>query len=102
MQPLPPAPIDRAPNDDLLRTRLSHALKARAESAATVLGIDTSEFVRRTLAREADAVLSAQTSHTMTQADVAAFAAALDTPPAPTPAALRAAARYRDRVVHAD
>jgi uncharacterized protein (DUF1778 family) len=95
-------PEDRAPNDDLLRTRLPRRLKARIESAATVLGLDVSAFVRRTIARETEAVLAAQTGYAMAPADVAAFAAALDTPPTPTPAALQAAARYRARVVHAD
>jgi len=99
---LKPAPKDRASNDDLLRTRLPQALKARVESAAAVLGVELSAFVRRTIAREAEKVLAAQTRYDMSPADVAAFAAALDTPPRPTPAALRAARRYRDRVVHAD
>ena len=99
---LPATPDDCAPNDDLLRTRLPRGLKERVESAAMVLGIDASAFVRRTIAREADEVLAAQTRYDMQPADIAAFAAALDTPPQPTAAALRAAARYRARVVHAD
>ncbi|WP_321337954.1 DUF1778 domain-containing protein [Breoghania sp.] len=102
MQNLKPAPEERAPNDDLLRTRLPATLKARIEAAASVLGLDVSTFVRQTIARESDDVLKAQTHHEMTPADVEAFAAALDTPPEPTPAALRAASRYRARVVHAD
>lgn len=97
-----PAREDRAPNDDILRTRLPVALKAQVDSAAMYLGIDTSTFVRRTIACEVEEVLAAQTSFDMTPVDVEAFSAALDTPPAPTPAALRAAARYRTRVVHAD
>lgn len=99
---LPPAPEDRAQNDDMLRTRLPGTLKARVESAAAVLGVEVSAFVRRSIAREAEEVLAAQTRYDMTPADVAAFAAALDAPPPPTPAALRAARRYRERVVHAD
>lgn len=99
---LKPTSEERAPNDDLLRTRISRSLKARVESAATVLGIDTSAFVRRTIAREAEEVLAAQTRYDMTPLDIDAFNAALDAPPVPTPAALRASARYRARVVHAD
>lgn len=99
---LKPAPDDHAPNDDVLRMRVPRSVKLRVEAAATFLGLDASTFVRRTIAREADEVLSAQSSYLMTPIDVVALAAALDTPPAPTPAAIRAAARYRDRVVHAD
>jgi uncharacterized protein (DUF1778 family) len=99
---LNPTPEDRASNDGVLRTRLPRALKARVESAAAVLGIELSAFVRRTIAREAEDVLAAQAHYDMSPADVAAFAAALDTPPKPTPAALRAARRYRERVNHAD
>ena len=99
---LKPAPDERAPNDDILRTRVPRIVKQRIESAAAFLGLDSSTFIRRTIAREADEVLSAQSSYRMTPTDVTDLAAALDTPPSPTPAALRAAARYRDRVVHAD
>lgn len=99
---LHPAPEDRAPNDEVLRTRLPRSLKTRVETAAAVLGVEVSAFVRRTMAREAEEVLATQTRYDMTPQDVAAFAAALDTPPEPTPAALRAARRYRERVVHAD
>ncbi|MEI2387623.1 DUF1778 domain-containing protein [Breoghania sp. JC706] len=102
MQNLKQAREERAPNDDLLRTRLPGALKARIEAAASVLGLDVSTFVRRTLARESEDVLKAQTRHDMTPADIEAFTAALDTPPEPTPAAARAASRYRTRVVYAD
>ncbi len=99
---LKPAPENRAPNDDILRTRLPGALKEQVDAAATVLGVDTSAFVRRVIAREAEEVLAAQTRFEMTPADAEALAAALDAPPEPTPAALRAAERYRARVVHAD
>lgn len=102
MQNLKPAPEERMPNDDLLRTRLPGALKLRVEAAAAVMGLDVSTFVRRTIARESEDILKAQTHYDMTPLDVEAFAAALDTPPQPTPAALRAANRYRARVVHAE
>ena len=89
-------------NDDLIRTRLPSELKTRVETAAALIGLDASAFVRRTIAQAADDVLAAQTGHLMTPEDLDAVAAALDTPPAPTPAARRAAARYEVRVVHAD
>ena len=89
------------PNDDLIRTRLPRHLKARVEQAAALIGMDASAFVRRTIASAADDVLAAHTSHRMTDADLTAFATALDRPPAPTDAALRTARRYDARVVHA-
>lgn len=93
---------EREPNDELLRTRIPRGLKEQVEAAAALLAVDTSAFVRRAIAREARETLAAQTHYTLSDADAEAFANALDTPPAPTPAALRAAARYRARVVHAD
>jgi uncharacterized protein (DUF1778 family) len=89
-------------NDDLMRTRLPRELKARVETAAALIGLDASAFVRRTIAQAAEDVLAAQTSYRMTPEDLAAVAAVLDTPPAPTAAAQRAAERYEARVVHAD
>ena len=89
-------------NDDLMRTRLPRELKSRVETAAALVGLDASAFVRRTIARAADDVLAAQTGYRMTPEDLDAVTAALDAPPAPTSAARRAAARYETRVVHAD
>ncbi|MGB8601021.1 MAG: DUF1778 domain-containing protein [Rhizomicrobium sp.] len=102
MQNLFPIPKDPVQNDDTLRIRLPAALKTRVASAAAVLGLKVSAFVRLSIAQEVEEVLATQTRYDMSPADVAAFTAALDAPPPPTPAALRAARRYGERVVHAD
>lgn len=72
------------------------------ERAAMSLAIDKSAFLRSAIEREAIRVLEAQSRHVLSQEDAEQFAAALDTPPAPTPRALDAARNYRRRVVHAD
>lgn len=66
------------------------------------LAVDKSVFLRAAIEREAIRVLEEQSRHVLSQTDAEQFAAALDTPPAPTPRALDAARNYRQRVVHAD
>ena len=66
------------------------------------LAIDKSAFLRSAIEREAIRVLEAQSRHVLSQEDAEQFAAALDTPPTPTPRALDSARNYRRRVVHAD
>ena len=72
------------------------------ERAAMSLAIDKSAFLRSAIEREAIRVLEAQSRHVLSQEDAEQFAAALDTPPTPTPRALDSARNYRRRVVHAD
>lgn len=72
------------------------------ERAATSLAVDKSAFLRAASERKAIRVLEAQSRHVLSQEDAEQLAAALDTPPAPTPRALDAAWNYRRRVVHAD
>lgn len=72
------------------------------DRAAMSLAVDKSAFLRAAIEREAIRVLEAQSRHVLSQADAEQFAAALDTPPAPTPRALDAARNYRRSVVHAD
>ena len=66
------------------------------------LGVDKSAFLRTAIEREAIRVLEAQSRHVLSQEDAEQFAAALDTPPTPTPRTLDAARNYWRRVVHAD
>lgn len=72
------------------------------ERAAAVLGVDKSVFLRSAIAREAQRVIKDSSHHVMTAEDAKLFAAALDTPPPPTPRARKAAESYRQRVVDAD
>ena len=78
------------------------ALGGLIDRASLALGLDKSVFLRGAIAKEATRVLEAQSTHVLTREDAALFAAALDTPPAPTEAAKKAASSYRARVVHAD
>ena len=72
------------------------------ERASIALAIDKSVFLRAAIAKEATRVLEEGSRHVLTAEDAALFEAALDTPPAPTPRAQRAARSYQQRVVHAD
>ncbi len=85
-------------------TQLRHddRLATLIERAALSLGVDKSTFLRAAIEREAMQVLDAQSRHALTGEDARQFAAALDTPPAPTLRALEAARNYRERVVSAD
>ena len=85
-------------------TQIRHGdrLTALIERAAMALGVDKSVFLRNAIAKEAQRVIEESSHHVLTPEDAALFAAALDTPPEPTPRALKAAASYRRRVVNAD
>lgn len=85
-------------------TQIRHgdSLAALIERAAVALGVDKSVFLRQAIAKEAQRVIENSARHVLTAEDARLFATALDTPPAPTPRALKAAASYRHRVVNAD
>lgn len=85
-------------------TQIRHGetLATLIELAAQVLAVDKSTFLRNAINKEARLVLEKSTHHVLTQKDAALFQQALDTPPKPTPNALKAAKSYRNRVVHAD
>ncbi len=84
------------------QVRHGDSLAVLIERAATLLGVDKSVFLRSAIAREAQRVIDGSSRHVLTADDAGLFAAALDTPPAPTSRALKAAAFYRRRVAHAD
>lgn len=85
-------------------TQIRHgdSLANLIERATAALGVEKSVFLRNAIAKEARRVIEESSRHELTAEDAALFAAALDTPPAPTPRALKAAAAYRQRVVNAD
>ena len=84
------------------QVRHDDRLASLIERAALALAVDKSAFLRAVIEREATRVLELHSGHTLTREDAQMFAAALDSPPAPTPRALEAARSYRARVVHAD
>lgn len=93
------------PNEKQTRTtQLRHgdSLADLIEHAASLLGVDKSVFLRNAIAREARRVIEDSARHVLSAEDARQFAAALDTPPAPTSRALQAASSYRRRVAHAD
>lgn len=84
------------------QVRHGDSLAALIERATVALGVEKSVFLRNAIAKEAQRVIEASSRHVLTADDARMFAAALDTPPAPTPRALKAAASYRRRVANAD
>ena len=78
------------------------SLAALIERATAALGVNKSLFLRHAIAKEAQRVIEDSSRHVLTAEDARLFSAALDTPPAPTPRALKAAASYRRRVANAD
>jgi uncharacterized protein (DUF1778 family) len=66
------------------------------ERAALVRGLTLTDFAILTLYREAQEVLKTEHVLVLSDEDRDAFLAALESPPAPTPKALRAARRYKD------
>lgn len=84
------------------QVRHGESLAALIERATTMLGVEKSVFLRNAIAREARRVIEDSSHHVLTADDAGLFSAALDTPPAPTPRALKAAASYRRRVADAD
>jgi len=84
------------------QVRHGDSLADLIDRAARALAVDKSVFLRAAIAREATRVLEARTRHVLTPQDAKLFAEALDSPPAPTPRARKAAKAYRSRVVHAD
>lgn len=84
------------------QVRHGESLAALIERATLALGVDKSVFLRHAIAKEAQRVIADSAHHVLTDEDAKLFSAALDTPPAPTPRALKAAASYRRRVAHAD
>lgn len=84
------------------QVRHGEQLAALIEEATAALGVEKSVFLRSAIAKEAERVLEDQSRHVLTVEDAAVFAAALDTPPPPTPRALNARDQYRARVVYAD
>ncbi len=85
-------------------TQLRHgqSLATLVEHATLTLGVDRSVFLRSAIATEAQRIIEESSRHVLTAEDARLFATALDTPPAPTQRALKAAASCQWRVARAD
>ena len=96
--------IEHGPEKQTRTTQIRHddSLAALIDRASTTLGVQKSVFLRSAISKEVARILEAQSTHILSLEDAALFTAALDTPPAPTKAAHKAASSYRARMVHAD
>ena len=84
------------------QVRHGDSLAVLIERATLALGVDKSVFLRHAIAKEAQRVIQDSSRHVLTPEDARLFSAALDTPPKPTPRALKAADSYRRRVADAE
>ena len=96
------SPLDNEKQTRTTQIRHGDGLFELIEQAAQSLAVDKSVFLRAAIAKEAERVLETRSRHMLTPEDSAQFAAALDTPPEPTPRAIAAKKAYRARVIHAD
>jgi uncharacterized protein (DUF1778 family) len=93
--------IDEA-NDMTTQIRHGHTMKDKIDTAAAVLGVNKSVFLRWAVDRQSAQVIEEQQSHKLTAEDAAAFSTALDTPVVVSERAAKSARSFAVRVVHAD
>jgi len=86
----------------ITQVRHGDSLAELIERATVALGVDKSVFLRNAISKEAHRVIEESTRHVLDAEDAKRFSMALDTPPNPTPRALKASASYRRRIVDAD
>lgn len=80
----------RASQRDRLSCRIDAQIKQRAEEAATLLGQDLTAFTESALNEKAQAVMEKEEKLILSDQEFEKFVAALDNPPAPTPALVAA------------
>lgn len=80
----------RAVHRDRLSCRIDTQIKQRAEEAATLLGQDLTAFTESALNEKAQAVIQQEEKLLLSDQDFEKFVAALNNPPAPTPALVAA------------
>ncbi|CUH64883.1 hypothetical protein TL5118_01053 [Thalassovita autumnalis] len=93
--------IDEA-NDLTTQIRHGSTMKDKIETAAAVLGVNKSVFLRWAVNRQCAQIIKEQQSHKLTAEDAAAFSAALDAPIVVSERAAKSARSFAVRVVHAD
>lgn len=84
------------------QVRHGDALADLIEKASDLLAVDKSTFIRAALEQSARDVIRHHSRHVLTDADAAAFMAAMDRPASPSDRAMRAAQDYRFRIVDAE
>ena len=70
--------------------RIPEDMKTTVETAASMLGLKTSAFIRSSVLEKAQEVIKTHESITLSQKEWATFMEILDEPHSPTPAAKRA------------
>ena len=87
-----------------LTTQIRHGstIKDKIETAAAVLGVNKSVFLRWAVDRQCTQIIEEQQKHKLTAEDAAAFSTALDTPVVVSGRAAKSARSFAARVVHAD
>jgi len=102
MQDFQASALEHEKNTRTTQIRHGDGLARLITEASNALGVEKSTFLRAIIEREASRILQTRSHHTLSAEDLARFAAALDTPPPPTPRALAARQAYAQRVEHAD
>lgn len=82
-----------------IAVRVTPAVKERVERAAGLVGRSVSDFTTEAVQERADAVIRDQRAMELSDRDMDALLAALENPPEPNQATLRAMARRRARIV---
>lgn len=93
--------IDEA-NDLTTQIRHGQTMKEEIETAAAILGVNKSVFLRWAVHYQCSRVMEEHQNHKLTKEDAAAFSAALDAPVVITERAANSAKSFATRVVHAD
>jgi uncharacterized protein (DUF1778 family) len=81
--------------DERISLRINARVKATIQEGAALAGVDQTAFIVAAAQKAAIERIEAHQRTELTALDAAAFFAALDNPPAPTPRALAAFERYR-------
>jgi|SaaInlStandDraft_3_1057020.scaffolds.fasta_scaffold78509_2 uncharacterized protein (DUF1778 family) len=76
--------------------RIPEDMKATVETAASMLGLRTSAFIRSSVLEKAQEVIKTHESITLSQKEWATFMDILEAPHPPTPAARRAVKALKD------
>lgn len=97
-----PLPASNERQTRTTQVRHGDALAELIETASGILAVDKSTFIRAALEQSARDVIEQHNRHVLTDADAAAFMAAMDRPAAPSDRLRRAANDYRTRIDHGD
>jgi uncharacterized protein (DUF1778 family) len=90
------SPQGRTIKESRITARVTGQLKERIEEAAMLSGRSLTEFVVEAIQEKADEVIREQHILELSQRDMEKLLAAIENPPAPNEAMMRAVARWRE------